>query len=181
MISELDFRARVNPWPRRIAALKVILLAGLLALAFFFPEMAFGCDTDDSDPGGGGGGDPSDPPPGDNGRWGQVEIYTTGGGYHITEIMNFLAMMTAGPTFGAMMYLGVICGVIFIAIKLAVFTSGNGILRYLAAIAVVGGMGVGPKTNVIVLDTTYPLEVYSAVSNVPTSIALVAHFTTSAS
>ena len=107
MINELDFRARVNPWPKRVAAMKLILLIGFLLLAFFLPDMAFGCDTDDCPGnGGGGGGDPTDPTPGDNCRWGQVEIYTTGGGYHVTEIMNFLAMMTAGPTFGSMMYLG---------------------------------------------------------------------------
>lgn len=109
------------------------------------------------------------------------EIYTTGGGYYVYDMMNFLAMFTSGNMFQDMLYVGIILGVSFAAIRMVLFGNLQGTAQYIILVAVIGAIGVGPKAKVIVKDSTYPLEIYGAVDNVPLSVAFVAHFTTSAS
>lgn len=111
----------------------------------------------------------------------EFEVYTTGGGYYLYDIFNFLAMFTSGNAYQDMLLVGIILGVFYAAIKIAVTGNMQGTAPYLVAVAVVGALGVGPKARVIVMDSTYPLEVYGAVDNVPFSVAFVANLTSSTS
>lgn len=109
---------------------------------------------------------------------GELEVYTTGGGYYVTQMLNFLAMFTSGSAYQDMLVVGILVGIIYLAIKLAFTGAMTGALQHFAIIAVAGGIMIGPKARVIVLDTTYPLEIYGHVDNVPFAPALVASFTT---
>lgn len=109
------------------------------------------------------------------------EVYTTGGGYYVYDIMNYLAIFSSGNMFADMMTVGITIGVLFSVIRMVLYGNMQGTMQYVALVAIVGALGVGPKARVIIKDTTYPLEYYAAVDNVPFSVAMVAHYTTSAS
>ena len=109
------------------------------------------------------------------------EIYTTGGGYYLYDIFNFLAMFTSGAMWSDMLTIGIVLGVFYLAVKILLTGNMQGSFGYILMVAVVGALGVGPKARVVVMDTTYPLEIYGTVDNVPFSIALVANLTTSTS
>lgn len=109
------------------------------------------------------------------------EIYTTGGGYYILDMMNFLAMFTSGNMFADMLVVGIIIGVLFATIRMVLTGNLQGTMQYIIMVAVVGAFGIGPKARVIVMDSTYPLEIYGSADNVPFSVAVVAHYTSSAS
>ena len=111
----------------------------------------------------------------------EYEIYTTGGGYYLYDIFNFLAMFSSGSMFYDMLMIGIILGVFYMAIKIAMTGSLEGVFPYLIIVGVVGALGVGPKARVIIMDSTYPLEIYGAVDNVPLSIAFVASLTSKTS
>jgi|GEM_PF-1740859 len=111
----------------------------------------------------------------------EFEVYTTGGGYYLYDIFNFLAMFTSGNAYQDMLLVGIILGVFYSAVKIAVTGNMQGTAPYIVAVAVVGALGVGPKARVIVMDSTYPLEIYGAVDNVPFSVAFVANLTSSTS
>lgn len=112
---------------------------------------------------------------------GTFEVYTTGGGYHLWDIFNFLAMFTSGQMWMDMLTVGIVLGVLYAAVKMVLTGNLQGTMQYMLAVAVVGALGVGPKARVIIMDTTYPLEIYAAVDNVPFSVALVSHYTTTIS
>lgn len=109
------------------------------------------------------------------------EVWTTGGGYYIEDIFQFLAAVTSGDQWESMLYFGLMFGMAFMCVK--VFFAGNmsGMMQWIMMLAIVGGLGVGPRARVVIMDTTYPLEIYGTVSKVPLSVAFVAHFTTTAS
>jgi len=109
------------------------------------------------------------------------EVYTTGGGFYLYDIFNFLAMFSSGSMFYDMLTIGIVIGVFYIAIKVLMSGSLEGFLPYLITVAVVGGLGVGPKARVIIMDSTHPLEIYGAVDNVPLSVAFVASITSKTS
>jgi conjugal transfer mating pair stabilization protein TraG len=106
------------------------------------------------------------------------EIYTTGGGYYLYDIFNFLAMFTSGAMWSDMLTIGIVLGVGYLVVKILLTGNMQGSFGYLILLAVVGALGVGPKARVMVMDTTYPLEFYGAVDNVPFSVAFVASLTT---
>ncbi|RYG89904.1 hypothetical protein EU803_14875 [Loktanella sp. IMCC34160] len=109
------------------------------------------------------------------------EVYTTGGGYYLYDIFNFLAMFTSGSMWMDMLTVGLIVGVMFVAVR-TVFTGNlQGTFGYVLMVATVGALGIGPKARVIVMDSTYPLEIYGAVDNVPYSVAFVASLTSETS
>ena len=108
---------------------------------------------------------------------GTFEVWTTGGGYYLADIFNFLAMFTSGSAWMDFLTVGIVLGVIFMVVRIAVTGSMEGVFAYLVMMAVVGGLSVGPKARVIVMDSTYPLEIYQAVDNVPYSVAAIASFT----
>lgn len=109
------------------------------------------------------------------------EVYTTGGGYYVLDMMNYLAMFTSGNMFADMLVVGIIVGVLFATIRMVLTGNMQGTMQYIVMVAVVGAFGIGPKARVIVMDSTYPLEIYGAADNVPFSVAVVAHYTSSAS
>lgn len=111
----------------------------------------------------------------------EFEVYTTGGGYYIYDILNFLAMFTSGSMFADMLTMGIIAGVLFASVRVLLMGSLEGTAQYIIMVAVVGALGVGPKARVIVMDSTYPLEIYASVDNVPWSVAWVSHITSSTS
>lgn len=111
----------------------------------------------------------------------ELEVYTTGGGYYLYDIFNFLALFTSGSGFQDMLVVGIVLGVLYTVTKMTFTGSMNGILPYVATVAVVGALGIGPKARVIVMDSAYPLEVYGTVDNVPYSVAMVANLTTKTS
>ena len=105
------------------------------------------------------------------------EVWTTGGGYYLQDIFNFLAMFTSGSAWMDFLTVGIIIGVFYTVIRIAVTGSMEGIFAYVVMMAVVAGLSVGPKARVMVMDSTYPLEIYGAVDNVPYSVAFVASLT----
>jgi conjugal transfer mating pair stabilization protein TraG len=111
----------------------------------------------------------------------EFEVYTTGGGFYLYDIFNFLALFTSGSAFQDMLVVGIILGVFYMVTKMTITGSIEGVLPYIATVAVVGALGIGPKARVIVMDSTYPLEIYGTVDNVPYSVALVANLTTKTS
>lgn len=111
----------------------------------------------------------------------ELEVYTTGGGYYLYDIFNFLAAFTSGSGFQDMLVVGTILGVFYMVTKMTFSGSIEGVLPYIATVAVVGALGIGPKARVIIMDSTYPLEVYGTVDNVPYSVAMVANLTTKTS
>lgn len=111
----------------------------------------------------------------------EYEVYTTGGGFYLYDIFNFLAMFSSGSMFYDMLTIGIVIGVFYIVIKVLMSGSLEGFLPYLITVAVVGGLGVGPKARVIIMDSTHPLEIYGAVDNVPLSVAFVASITSKTS
>lgn len=111
----------------------------------------------------------------------ELEVYTTGGGYYLFDIFNFLAAFTSGSGFQDMLVVGTILGVFYMVTKMTFSGSIEGVLPYIATVAVVGALGIGPKARVIIMDSTYPLEIYGTVDNVPYSVAMVANLTTKTS
>jgi conjugal transfer mating pair stabilization protein TraG len=109
------------------------------------------------------------------------EIYTTGGGFNLYNIFNFLAIFSSGSQFVDFISIGIMCGVIFLAARLAMTGNAQGTFNYFMIVAVVGGLSIGAKSKVVIMDTTYPLEIYGTVDNVPFSVAFVANLTTSTS
>ena len=102
-----------------------------------------------------------------------LEVYTTGGGYNIYSILNFLAMFSSGNQFMDMMQIGTAFGLIYLLVKIVMTGNMQGTLQYLVILAVIGALSFGAKARVVVMDTTYPLEIYGTVDNVPLSVALV--------
>ena len=111
----------------------------------------------------------------------ELEVYTTGGGYYLFDIFNFLAAFTSGRGFQDLLVVGTILGVFYMVTKMSFSGSIEGVLPYIATVAVVGALGIGPKARVIIMDSTYPLEIYGTVDNVPYSVAIVANLTTKTS
>lgn len=105
------------------------------------------------------------------------EIYTTGGGPQLTSILNFLAMFTSGSMWFDFLTIGILLGVFFTVIKIALTGSFQGVSLYIVMVAVMGAASIGPKVRVIVMDTTYPLEIYGAVDNVPYPVAAIGSLT----
>lgn len=111
----------------------------------------------------------------------ELEVYTTGGGYYLWDLFNYLAIFTGNGGWMEMLTIGIIAGVIWQVVKFALSGSMQGTWQYLVLLATVGALGVGPKSRVIILDSTFPLEIYGAVDNVPYSVALVASMTSKTS
>lgn len=110
-----------------------------------------------------------------------IEVWTTGGGYYLEDTFNFLAMITQGGNWQSMLYFALLIGVCWAVVKILFTGSWQGIGGYVAMVAIVGALGVGPRARVVIMDTTYPLEIYGTVDNVPYAVAFVARFTTGAS
>jgi len=109
------------------------------------------------------------------------EIFTTGGGFHLYNIFNYLAAFTSSGNFQVFLTIGITIGVFFAAFKLVFGGSPQELLFYVIAVAIIGGIGVGPRARVIIMDSTQPIPIYGVVDNVPFSVAMVGHYTSAAS
>lgn len=111
----------------------------------------------------------------------ELEVYTTGGGYFVEDMMQYLAAFSSGSMFNDMLTFGITVGVIFACVRILLTGNYQGLGAWVIVVAVMGALSVGPKARVIVMDSTYPLEIYGAVDDVPYSVALFANLTSSTS
>lgn len=109
----------------------------------------------------------------------EFEVYTTGGGYHLFRAFNFLALFSSGNQILDMMQFGAAAGIIYLVLKILITGNMSGTLQYLVVMTALSGLSIGAKSRVIVMDTTYPLEIYGTVDNVPLSVAFVSSVTSS--
>lgn len=107
------------------------------------------------------------------------EVYTTGGGYHLYRAFNFLALFSSGNQILDMMQVGAAAGIIYLVLKILITGNMAGTLQYLIVMSALSGLSIGTKARVVVMDTTYPLEIYGTVDNVPFSVAFVSSITSS--
>jgi conjugal transfer mating pair stabilization protein TraG len=111
----------------------------------------------------------------------EFEVYTTGGGFFLWDTFNFLAMFSSGSQIRDMMAAGAAGGIIYLVLKILITGNMQGTLQYMLVMMAISGLSIGTKARVIVMDTTYPLEIYGTVDNVPFSVAFVANVTSSVS
>lgn len=111
----------------------------------------------------------------------EFEVYTTGGGFYHWDLFNFLAMFTGNGAWMELLTVGLVVGVIWLAVKFALSGSMQGTWQYLVILATLGALGTGPKARVIIIDSTFPLGIYGSVDNVPYSVAFVASSTSKVS
>lgn len=111
-----------------------------------------------------------------------MEVYTTGGGYFVQDILQFLALYHASNDFDVLMAIGIMAGVLCLATTIMLGTSIRVVLRTFAVMALVGSVFIGRSVSVDIHDKTYgTLSYYSTVDNVPFGVALLAHYTTGTS
>ena len=108
-----------------------------------------------------------------------MQIYTTGGGYFVEEILIFLAMFHASNDFDVMMLIGITAGMAATA-SMMIFGMGfQSLFKTFVIMALAGSLFLGKTVSVDVHDKTYgTLSYYSTVDNVPFGVAMLAHYTT---
>ena len=108
-----------------------------------------------------------------------MQIYTTGGGYFVEEILIFLAMFHASNDFDVMMLIGITAGMTAMA-SMMIFGMGfQSLFKTFVIMALAGSLFLGKTVSVDVHDKTYgTLSYYSTVDNVPFGVAMLAHYTT---
>jgi conjugal transfer mating pair stabilization protein TraG len=112
----------------------------------------------------------------------QWEIFTTGGGYYLYDTFNMLAAYTSSGNFRNLLSIGVIFGVAWAGINMAMGGSIGSSLKYVLTMIVVMGLTLGPKSTVVIVDkTSGALPIYGLVDNVPTPVAMVGHYTSAIS
>ncbi|MCG7625923.1 conjugal transfer protein TraG N-terminal domain-containing protein [Epibacterium sp. Ofav1-8] len=110
----------------------------------------------------------------------EFEIHTVGGGYYLYDVFNYLSAFTGSGNFEALLYAGIVAGVLVGALQMAIFGAVRQVGTYIIGTVLVLGIGIGPKARVIIMDSTVPLGVYGAVGNVPWSVAWVGSLTSRA-
>ncbi|OBY26812.1 conjugal transfer protein TraG N-terminal domain-containing protein [Leisingera sp. JC1] len=111
----------------------------------------------------------------------ELEIHTVGGGYYLYDVFNYLAAFTGSGNFGALIYAGIVAGVLAAGLHLAIFGAVRQAVTYFIGVMLVVTVGLGPKARVIIMDSTVPLGIYGTVDNVPWSVAWVGSLTSRAS
>lgn len=111
----------------------------------------------------------------------ELEIHTVGGGYYLYDVFTYLAAFTGSGNFGALLYGGIVAGVLAASLQLVVFGAARQAVTYFIGVMLVLTLGVGPKARVIVMDSTVPLGIYGTVDNVPWSVAWVGSLTSRSS
>ena len=110
------------------------------------------------------------------------EIYTTGGGYFLSDVFNMLAAYTSTGNFHALLSIGVILGIGWTCIQLAFGSPLRDSLKYFMTMTVVMLLTLGPKSTVAIIDKTAgSIPIYGVVDNVPTPIAMLGHYTSGVS
>lgn len=107
----------------------------------------------------------------------ELEIHTVGGGYYLYDVFSYLAGFTGSGNFGALLYGGIVAGVLAASLQLVIFGAARQVITYFIGVMLVITLGIGPKARVIVMDSTVPLGIYGAVDNVPWSVAWVGSLT----
>ncbi|MBW3245791.1 conjugal transfer protein TraG N-terminal domain-containing protein [Epibacterium sp. DP7N7-1] len=110
----------------------------------------------------------------------ELEIHTVGGGYYLYDIFNYLAAFTGSSNFEALLYAGIVAGVLVASLQLVIFGAVRQVFTYFIGTVLVLGICIGPKSRVIVMDSTVPLGIYGIVDNVPWSVAWVGSITSRA-
>ena len=112
----------------------------------------------------------------------QWEIFTTGGGYYLYDTFNMLAAYTSSGNFRNLLSIGMIIGIAWAAINMAMGGSIGSSIKYVLTMVVVLGLTLGPKSTVVIIDkTSGALPIYGLVDNVPTPVAMVGHYTSAVS
>ncbi|MEX0304446.1 MAG: conjugal transfer protein TraG N-terminal domain-containing protein [Leisingera sp.] len=111
----------------------------------------------------------------------ELEIHTVGGGYYLYDVFNYLAAFTGSGNFGALIYGGIVAGVLAASLHLVIFGAARQAVTYFIGVILVVTVGLGPKARVIIMDSTVPLGIYGTVDNVPWSVAWVGSLTSRAS
>ena len=110
------------------------------------------------------------------------EIYTTGGGYFLSDVFNMLAAYTDTGNFRALISIGVVIGIAWTCIQLAFGAQLRDSLKYFMTMTVVMMFTLGPKTTVAIIDKTAgTIPIYGVVDNVPLPVAMLGHYTSGVS
>ena len=108
----------------------------------------------------------------------QWEIYTTGGAYYLWDVFQFLAAYTSGGNFRNLLQIGVIIGLAWATLQLAFGGSLGAAMKYVLTMVIVMMIVLGPKSSVVIIDKTMgTIPIYGIVDNVPTSVAMLGHYT----
>ncbi|MDV4146453.1 conjugal transfer protein TraG N-terminal domain-containing protein [Shimia sp. FJ5] len=103
----------------------------------------------------------------------ELEIHTTGGGYYLYDIFNYLAAFTGSGNFETLIYTAITAGLMIASLQMVIFGSVRQAFTYFIGALIVVAIGIGPKAKVIVMDSTEPTGIYGIVDNVPWSVAFV--------
>lgn len=110
------------------------------------------------------------------------EIYTTGGGFYLYDVFNMLAAYVGGANFRFLIQLGIMTGVIWATVNMAMGGSIASSLRYVIVAVFVMALTLGPKSRVVIIDETQgTIPIYGIVDNVPTPVAILGHYTSAVS
>ena len=107
----------------------------------------------------------------------ELEIYTTGGGSFLLTTFNALAALSATKDFAAMTNIGLLVGLFVVLFQLVWGGSFSEMCKMYCVVALVGGLSIGPKADVIIFDKTVGNLPIGTVANVPRSVAYVGHVT----
>lgn len=112
----------------------------------------------------------------------QWEIFTTGGGYYLYDVFNMLAAYTGSGNFRNLIQIGIVIGIGWSAVQLAFGGNLSSMMKYIMTMVVVMMLALMPKSSVVIIDkTSGTIPVYGIVDNVPTSIAILGHYTSAVS
>ena len=112
----------------------------------------------------------------------QWEIYTTGGAYYLWDVFNMLAAYTGSGNFRNLIAIGIVVGIGWMCVQLAWGGSLGGAMKYMMTMVVVMLFALGPRSSVVIIDkTSGTIPIYGIVDNVPTSIAMLGHYTSAVS
>ncbi|MCL4068149.1 conjugal transfer protein TraG N-terminal domain-containing protein [Pseudomonas sp. GX19020] len=112
----------------------------------------------------------------------QWEIYTTGGGYYLYDVFNMLAAYTGSGNFRNLIQIGIIVGIGWSAVQLAFGGNLGSTMKYIMTMIVVMMLALMPKSSVVIIDKTMgTIPIYGIVDNVPTSVAILGHYTSAVS
>jgi len=111
-----------------------------------------------------------------------MEIYTTGGGYFVEQILIFLALFHASNDFDVMMMIAITAGITATSLALLFGMTLQKFIQNFIIMMIAGSFMLGGTVSVDVHDKTYgTLSYYSTVDNVPRGVAYLAHYTTGTS
>jgi len=106
-----------------------------------------------------------------------LEIYSTGGGEYLETTLNALAAFFNTNNALALVNIGLLLGIFILVFQLVFAGDYRQAIKAYVLIALVGGLSIGDKSDVIIFDKTKGPLWFRTVDNVPTSVAYVGSFT----